>query len=144
MPTELRGRKRTDAAWATPKRCLLAVLVMFISMVAIGSIPGNADALSAMVYDKVLHTVAYGLLSVLLFFGISGSQRMRALCSIGAIAALGALDEGIQSMLPYRHANFHDWKFNMLGAIASVGLLSSWYSLRMRASRKPGSSKPGT
>jgi VanZ family protein len=108
----------------TPRRCLLLVLILFTAMIAIGSIPGKADALSSVVYDKLLHMLAYGMLAGLIYCGISGNRIARALCSVLAIAALGAADEAIQSLMPYRHANLQDWKFNMLGAFACVTFLS--------------------
>lgn len=115
---------------ATPRRCLLATLFLFTAMVAIGAIPGKANALSAVVYDKILHVAAYAGLAGLIYSGINASRPICALNSLLAIATLGAVDEAIQSMLPYRHANFQDWKYNMLGASVCVGSLFCWQLLQ--------------
>jgi len=92
----------------------------FLLMVAVGSIPGKAEALSAATHDKLLHFVAYSVLSVLLYLGIPGSRWRRALGTLAGVAFLGLLDETIQHFLHYRNSDVRDWLFNMLAAALSV------------------------
>jgi VanZ family protein len=43
--------------------------------------------------------------------------------TVTMIGFLGALDEAIQSFMPYRHADMSDWAFDMLAATVSVTAL---------------------
>lgn len=104
----------------TAKRCLLAAFLFFSAMVAIGSLPGEAMALSARIDDKLMHFLAYSFLSGLIFVGLHGSLFGRAMRALLLIGLLGAMDEALQSLMPYRDANLIDWAFDMLAAITSI------------------------
>jgi len=121
----------TVSTVVTPARCLMAAILLYVLMVLVGAIPGKAEALSAAVYDKLLHFSAYAVLSGLLYAGLSGRPVPRALRTVIIAGALGALDEAIQSVMPYRHANWDDWRVDMLAALSCVALLivlHPWYS----------------
>jgi VanZ family protein len=107
----------------TPRRCLQAAIAFFLLMVCIGAIPGKASAVADMIPDKLLHFVAYAVLSCLLYGGMAGSRAARALRTLCLIALLGALDEAIQWLMPYRNANLLDWKFDMLAAVSCVAFM---------------------
>ena len=92
-------------------------------MIVIGAIPGEAQALSDAVGDKLLHLGAYSFLTCALFGGMRGTTTSRALRSLIAIGVLGALDEAIQSFMPYRNANLSDWAFDMLAAGLALAVL---------------------
>lgn len=92
-------------------------------MIALGAIPGKAQALSTAVYDKLLHFLAYALLSSLVYSGLEGRPARRALRTVAIVGALGALDEMVQALMPYREANWIDWKVDMMAAVSSVLLL---------------------
>lgn len=101
----------------------LAVLAgFFLLMVSLGSIPGQANALSDRFGDKLLHTLAYGVMTVLCFRALVARPVWRALGTIAAIGLLGMIDESLQSLLPYRNASLADWCFD-IGAAASVTAL---------------------
>lgn len=108
----------------TPQRCLSAAIIFFILMVILGAIPGEAHALSEAVHDKLLHFLAYSVLSVLIYASFTGQPAARAFRTLIIIASLGALDEAIQSLMPYRDANWMDWKADMLASLSSVTLLA--------------------
>ena len=110
----------------------LALLAMFAAMVAIGALPGQADALSAQFGDKSLHVAAYAVMGVLANQSISGPRTARALASLIFVASLGLLDESIQSFLPYRNASLIDWCFDIGAAFTA----SSIFWLRAGAIRK--------
>ncbi|MDP3842575.1 MAG: VanZ family protein [Oxalobacteraceae bacterium] len=112
----------------------------FALMVAIGAIPGEATALSAMVPDKLLHFTAYASLSGLIYSGLTGRPLSRAVRTLLAIALLGGLDETIQSFMPYRSADWADWEFDMLAALTCVVVLTPLHTLSaVKARRLHGS-----
>ena len=109
LPPALRWRR----AW------LLALAGFFVMMVALGSIPGEAQALSDRYGDKLLHTLAYGIMALLCHRALRASMATRLVLTIAVIALLGLLDETLQSLLPYRNASLADWCFD-IGAATIV------------------------
>ena len=105
---------------------LFFLAAFFLSMVAIGSMPGEANALSSRFGDKPLHAAAYGLISVLAHWSLMGSRHARAIASVILVGLLGLLDESIQQLLPYRNASLSDWCFDIAAAIA----VASFFWLR--------------
>jgi VanZ family protein len=103
---------------------LLLTLLFFALMIAAGALPDQANALSARFGDKLLHALAYGFMTMLLFHAIKGSRRLRLLAPVVMVALLGLIDESIQSLLPYRHASLLDWLFDVAAAAVVVTLLS--------------------
>ncbi len=101
-----------------------ALALFFLLMVAGGSLPGEADMLSARFGDKLLHMLAYGFMTVLCFFAVIAPPLHRIAVTIGVIALLGLADEAIQSLLPYRNASLLDWCFD-IGIAMLVTLLLS-------------------
>lgn len=120
-------------AFFTPGRCWMMAFVFFALMIGLGAIPGKANALSAVVYDKFLHILAYSFLSVLVFAGMPGTRRARACRTLILIGLLGALDETIQGFMSYRHANLGDWETDMLAAMLCVGLLMFLHPITIHA-----------
>jgi VanZ family protein len=101
----------------------MAAALFFSLMIAIGAIPGEARTLSALIDDKLLHFAAYGFQSGLVFQSLTGSVPGRALRTLLLIAVLGALDEILQSFMPYRNADILDWLFDVLAALWTIALL---------------------
>lgn len=97
-----------------------AALLLFLAILAFGSVPGKAQTLSDAFGDKALHLAAYGTLSVMLYFGLYGSAFKRSVKVVACIALLGLLDETVQSFLPYRSASWADFQFDLLAAVAGV------------------------
>ena len=106
--------------------CLL--FLFFVVMIIVGSVPGQANHLSAHVHDKLLHFLAYGLMSILSFQSITGSRIARTLVSLLLIASLGLIDESIQYFLPYRNASLADWCCDIATAIAVIFFLGLRHS----------------
>ncbi len=46
---------------------LVAAISLFVLMLALGSYPGNALALTEKINDKILHFLAYSLLTALIY-----------------------------------------------------------------------------
>ena len=103
----------------------VAASAFFILLVALGSIPGAANAMSEHYGDKLLHTLAYGVMSALYFHAYRGSKLARSSYTLATITLLGALDETVQSFLPYRNASLADWCFDVASALLIV-LLLAW------------------
>jgi VanZ family protein len=102
--------------------CLL--LVFFITMLAVGSIPGNANTLSDRFGDKLLHLLAYGFMSALCFQSLRGQHINRSLISLLIIALFGLIDELVQSLLPYRNASLLDWCFDIAAGITVITFMN--------------------
>ena len=113
----------------TPKRGILVALVFFVLMVLLGSVPGNRQVLDEVATAKVWHFGAYGFLSIAVFFSLKYRPVPRALFTLLVIALLGAMDEAIQSFLPYRAGKFEDWTFDVLTGAICVGALYAWMKL---------------
>ena len=110
-------------------RYLAYLLIFFTLMILLGSLPGQAEALSARFGDKPLHLIAYMCFSVLCYCIWITPRRQRILLTISLIALLGLIDEGIQAALPYRNASVIDWCFDLFAVLITVGGLSLQESL---------------
>ena len=104
------------------------LLLFFVIMISAGSVPGQATHLSAHFGDKLLHLIAYGLMSFLSFHSIVGSRIARIIFSLLLIASLGLIDESIQYFLPYRNASLTDWCFDIAAAVVVIFFLSLRHS----------------
>jgi VanZ family protein len=102
-------------------RYLVGLLIFFALMILLGSLPGQADALSLRFGDKPLHLIVYMCFSLLCYRIWITPRRQRILLTIGLIALLGLIDEAIQAFLPYRNASVVDWCFDLLAALVTVG-----------------------
>ncbi len=107
--------------------CLL--LVFFIAMLAVGSIPGNANTLSDRFGDKLLHLLAYGFMAALCFQSLRGERINQSLISLLIIALFGLIDELVQSLLPYRNASLLDWCFDIAAGITVITFMNLFSTL---------------
>ncbi|NML62894.1 VanZ family protein [Massilia sp. RP-1-19] len=100
-----------------------SAFIMYAAIVAMGAIPGVRAEIGNFASGIVLHTLAYGAITFLLYTGTSGTGRARALKSVLTVAAMGAVDELVQSFLPYRRGALSDWLVDCNAAIVVAGLL---------------------
>jgi VanZ family protein len=100
------------------------LLAFFSTMVVLGSIPGNANALSDRFGDKLLHLLAYGFMAALCFHALRGRRLTQSLISLLIIALFGLIDELLQSLLPYRNASLLDWCFDIAAAMAAITFMN--------------------
>lgn len=98
-------------------------LLMYAAILVMGSIPGARAELGHYATGVVLHSLAYAILTFLLFTGSTGSARSRALKSVLAVALMGAGDELLQTLFPYRGAAVADWLVDCNAAVITAGLL---------------------
>jgi len=64
-------------------------------------------------YDKLAHSLYFGVLSMLLWFSTGGRWPVLL---VFAVSAIGGLDELHQGALPGRVADFHDFLFDTAAA----------------------------
>jgi VanZ family protein len=103
-------------------RIRLASLI-YLTILVLGSIPGARAGVSHVASGIVLHSLAYAGLTVLIFCGINASATRRAVTSVLAIAAMGAIDEFVQSFFSYRGAAVGDWLVDCAAALVSAAVL---------------------
>lgn len=99
-------------------------LLLFGLILAIGSIPGARADLGQLASGLVLHALAYGAIAFLLYTGSAGSRRQRAARAVLTVMAMGAADELLQSLLPYRVGTLLDWVVDSSAALVCASLLA--------------------
>ena len=95
-------------------RCGLA---LYLAVIVLGSIPGARDEIGAVASGLVLHFATYSCIAFLLACGAAGDATAKAVKAFCIVAAMGALDEGIQSLLPYRDGAVIDWMIDVTAAL---------------------------
>lgn len=99
-------------------------LAAFAVVVAAGSIPGARAEVGEYATGVVLHSLTYAFLTALWFLASAGSPLQRALKAMLAVALMGAIDEGIQSFLPYRSGDVRDWMVDVTAATFAATVLA--------------------
>lgn len=98
-------------------------IALFLAIVIAGSIPGARADIGRVAPGVVLHSLAYATLALLWFTAGRGSAAARSLSAVAAVAAMGAIDEFVQSFFPYRGADVHDWLVDCGAAIVTCAIL---------------------
>lgn len=110
-------------------------LVYMVLIFHLSSESNPLPALTENVWDKVLHTIEYGALGLLLcrsFAGEGLSLALAAFCALFATSLYGGSDEWHQLFTPGRTSDIHDWLADTTGGL--VGVVS--YLLLSTASRR--------
>lgn len=97
-------------------------VALFAVIVIVGSIPGARAEIGNLASGIVLHSIAYSVLTFLLFTGYAGTRTERAIKAVLTVAAMGAVDELVQGMLAYRRGTVLDWTVDCSAALVT-GLL---------------------
>ena len=103
---------------------LAAAIVMYLTIITTGNIPGERADIGAYAPGAVLHSIAYAMLAALWFTGSRGSPLARAGKAVLAVAVMGAGDEFGQGFFPYRGADVRDWAVDVGAAIVATSLLT--------------------
>lgn len=98
-------------------------LVLYLCILVLGSIPGARSDVGQVASGLVLHTLAYAGLSFLIFTGSSGNPSRRAIKTVLTITVMGAIDELVQSFLPYRHGAVSDWAVDTASALVTASVM---------------------
>jgi VanZ family protein len=114
MPS--RSRSQRLSLWVPP-----IVYMMLIFHLSSESRP--LPALTARVWDKLLHLIEYGGLGLLLCRALLGEGLgwlAALLAAIALTSIYGATDEWHQMFTPLRTADVHDWVADTLGGMVGV------------------------
>lgn len=95
---------------------LYSALIMYGLILIFGIIPGARHTVGEFASGLVLHATVYASLAFLLYTGIDGSSLRRSIIAFSGVAAMGAVDEGVQSFLSYRVGSIQDWLLDMAAA----------------------------
>jgi VanZ family protein len=104
--------------------CLTGAVLMYLTILTAGNIPGARADIGAYAPGAVLHSIAYAVLAALWFCGSRGGAAARACKAVLAVAAMGAGDEFVQSFFPYRGADVRDWAVDVGAAIVASTVLA--------------------
>lgn len=100
-----------------------AAIVLFLAILVGGSIPGARAEIGQHAPGVLLHSTAYSVLALLWFTASRGSAASRTVATVLAIAVMGAIDELVQSMFPYRGADVRDWMVDCSSAVITCAIL---------------------
>lgn len=108
-------------------------IFLYLLILIFGSIPGARKDIGEVASGVILHSMAYAGLAFLIFTGGTGSPMQRAGKAVLTIAAMGAVDEVVQSFLPYRHGAISDWLVDCNAAIlTSLVMWALWTRFRIQ------------
>jgi cell shape-determining protein MreD len=105
------------------RRRFFSAFLMFAAIVVMGSIPGARAEIGQYGSGIVLHSIAYASLTFLLYTGSRGTRTQRAVRAVLTVAAMGALDEFVQSFLTYRQGTPRDWIVDCCASLVTSALL---------------------
>jgi VanZ family protein len=114
-----------DAKFSKLRYCI--ALLIYVLILVLGSIPGARAEIGQYATGVVLHSLAYAVLTFLVYSGSSGSAAVRAMKSMLTVALMGAGDELLQTFFSYRGAAVSDWLVD-IGAslVMSAVLWAAW------------------
>jgi VanZ family protein len=102
-------------------------LLIYVLILVLGSIPGARAEIGHYATGLVLHSLAYAVLTFLVYTGSAGSAGQRALKAVLTVALMGACDELLQTLFPYRGAAITDWLVDLTASIfVSAVLWAVW------------------
>jgi VanZ family protein len=106
---------------------LRAAAGLYLLVLILGSVPGARQKLGELASGGVLHSLTYGVITLLLFAGFDFARVHKAGAAVLTVVCMGALDEYVQSFFPYRSATVHDWLVDIAAsAIAALALCLWW------------------
>jgi len=116
---------------------LHAAFILYFLILVFGSIPHARAEIGLLAPGLVLHSVAYSVITFLLFSGLSGSRWEKSIRAFLIVVAMGAFDEYIQSFFPYRHAQISDVLVDSGASFVTALLLLKIGTPRSKAGVQP-------
>lgn len=101
-----------------------AAFALYLLIVVIGSVPHARAEIGSLASGLVLHSLAYSVITFLLFTGFAAGGQKNAIRACIIVAVMGAFDEYVQSYFPYRNAALSDWLVDCGASIVTVLLLT--------------------
>lgn len=92
-------------------------LALYLAVIILGSIPGARHEIGEVASGLILHFATYSCIAFLLACGAAGNATAKAVKAFCIVAVMGAVDEAIQSLLPYRHGAITDWMIDISAAL---------------------------
>jgi VanZ family protein len=99
-----------------------SALALYFAVILLGSIPGARAEIGMVASGLVLHFFTYSLIALLIACGTRGNAARKALKAFVIVALMGALDEFLQSFLPYRRGALLDWYVDMSAGFLTASL----------------------
>jgi hypothetical protein len=118
-----------DRSGITAAVCGVAASIFSAVMIVADTLPGSAAAISLMMNNRLLHFLAYLLLSGLIYYSLADGPVPRVLRALLFIALLSCLHQLVQATTLDRFV-FTNWAFDLLTALCCLALLCGWQTLR--------------
>ena len=109
-----------------------AAYLLFFLIIVVGNLPGARADLGHLASGLTLHSMAYSIITYLLFSGSAGTLARRTIIAVLTVAIMGAIDEFVQSFFPYRGAAVSDWAVDVAASLCTSVLLRYFYSRTKR------------
>lgn len=107
------------------RRALRALaVIVFLCVIVAGSIPGARANVGQYASGYVLHGLTYAGLTALWFLSGTGSPVQRASRAVLTVALMGAIDEAVQSLVPYRSGDVRDWLVDFSATVSAALMLA--------------------
>lgn len=106
-----------------PTLAARAAFLLYAAVIVGGSIPGARAEVGELASGLTLHLTTYSVITLLLFCGAQGSAWHKACKSFLLLAAMGAFDECVQSLFPYRGASLVDWFVDLNAGLFTTAVL---------------------
>lgn len=113
-------------------------IFLYLAVLFFGSVPGARAEIGAVASGLLLHTLAYSLITFLLFTGMPSASLPAARKTFLIVASMAALDELIQALLPYRTGAVGDWLIDVNAALVALLIMqSNWFKRTTHAASLP-------
>ncbi len=112
---------------------LRAAFILYLLIIVLGSLPHARETIGHLASGVILHSLAYSTITFLLFSGIPGTLFKKSFWALVLVASMGALDECIQSLFPYRTAAIGDWLVDCAAALVTVFMLFMLWPVKPRS-----------
>lgn len=99
--------------------------LLYLTVLVLGSVPGARAEVGEVASGLVLHVLTYCTITLLLFRGGNGNPWQKAVRAFLIVVFMGAGDEALQSLFPYRTASVTDWLVDICAAFFTCVFL--WY-----------------
>ncbi|WP_394780512.1 VanZ family protein [Undibacterium sp.] len=109
---------------------LRSAFIFYALILVLGSVPGARQKIGELASGGVLHAMAYGGITLLLFTGFAGTGLRNACMAVATVVWMGALDETVQSFFPYRSATVSDWLVDIAASAITAVVLWRWWPQR--------------
>lgn len=112
---------------------LRAAFIFYFLIIALGSVPHARAMIGQLAPGVILHSVAYALITILLFSSIKGALIKKSAQTLLTVALMGALDEGVQSFFSYRTASIGDWFVDCSASLITILVLVTIWPVNPRS-----------